>query len=167
MSEGLQCLPFRSVEHAAKFSPVIDEAMKAMNIKNYAALWYHLQIAFPGLKKTSLNVKGARDHVQARRAARQLLGRIPVVFKDTIHDAHPLTQRVMDPGYEYYFTWEQVEQNLFLDGGKIDPPMWIKGQKGITQLGAPRHPICYNLLMRSVSYSTSAVPRGCCKAPPV
>lgn len=151
-SQGLQCLPYRSLEQAARYSTVIDAAMKAMNVESYRALWDLLTTAFPGLAKTCLNVKGGREPVQARSAAKQIVGWHFVQFhtKRTIYDAHPLTRRVLDPDYQYLFTWEQIERNLFLDGGKIDPPMWIRSQKGITQLGAPRHPICYQLLMRTV-----------------
>lgn len=155
-SEGLQCLPFRSVEHAARSDPFIHDAMKAMNVPSYTALWYNLQIAYPGLKKTALNVKGTREHDQARRAAQQILGWIAVRFIDqaSTYDAHPLTRRVLDPAYQYFFTWEQIVRNVFLDGGKVEPAMWIKGQKGITQVGAPRNPICYQLLMRTVCCTT-------------
>lgn len=154
-------MPFRSLEQAAKYSPIIEEAMVALNVKTHASLWSNLRTAFPGLKKTALNVKGTREAGQARKAARRILGREPMYFNPKIHQGHPLTRRVMDPAYEYTFTWQQVQRNVFLDGGKVDPQAWVKSQKGITQLGAARTPICYNLLMKTVSDTTAC----CCCSP--
>lgn len=155
---GVPCLPFRSLQQAAKYSPLIHNAMEAMNIKTYGSLWVNLQKAFPGLKKTALNVKGIRDAAQAQTAAKRLLGREPMEFVKTVHDAHPLTRRVLDLNYRYFYTWSQIQKNVFLDGGKIEPQVWVRMQKGITQVGARRHPICYQLLMKTVSTHANPLP---------
>lgn len=140
MTNGLHKMPFRDLEHAARHSDVIDEAKKAMGCPSYRALWDLLTTAFPGLRKTSLNVKGPRDHDQARDAANQILGNKPMRFSQG-HARHPLTRRVLGPNFKYYYSHKQLKRNVFMDAGKADPPAWAKQVKGITQLGAPRDPI--------------------------
>lgn len=148
--EGFEGLPYRNLEQAANADPLIHDTMEAMGITTYTALWYNLRQAFPGLDKKAMNVKGPRDPDQARSAAKQILGRVPMKFDEAIYDAHPLTRRVLHPDYRYFFTWQQIERNMFLDGGKIEPKIWVKFQKGITQHGAPRNPVYYQLMMQTV-----------------
>lgn len=153
-TDGLQCLPYRSIEQAAGENPIIDDIMKKMKCPSYQALWTNLLKAHPGLRKTKLNVKGTREPGQAQSAAQQLLGKVPMKFAHDLHDAHPLTRRVLADGFEYYYKWDQLQKNVGLDAGKIEPQIWVKAQVGITQLGAPRNPICYQLLMRTVCFFT-------------
>ena len=149
-SHGLQCLPYRSIEQAARDHPVIGDIMTKMNCKSHQALWDNLVNAHPGIRKTKLNIKGTREPLQAQSAARQLLGEVPMKFAHDTHDAHPLTRRVLADGYAYHYTWDQLQDCVKLDAGKIEPQVWVKAQVGITQLGAPRNPICYQLLMQTV-----------------
>lgn len=149
-SDGQPNLPFRSLEHAAQHSPVVDKAKKALGCPSYTALWSHLLIKHPGLGMKSLNVKGDRQPEQARRAANEILGNTPVAFAPkfpagSLHN-HPLTRRVLKKNYKFFYSYKQLHGNIFCDAGKADPPKWIKQQKGIVQLGALRTALLYSLL---------------------
>lgn len=153
-SDGQPNLPFRSLEHAAQYSPVVDKAKKALGCPSYTALWSHLVIKHPGLGMKSLNVKGDRQPEQARRAADEILANVPVDFvpkfpSGKLHH-HPLTRRVLDPAYHFFYCSKQLHNNIFCDAGKADPPQWIRQQKGIVQLGALRTAILYSLLKKGV-----------------
>lgn len=147
---GLQSIPYRCLEQAAADHPIINDIKDKMNCPNYTAMWAHLVKAHPGLRVTKLNIKGTREPVQAQNAAMQLIGRVPMKFEPKKYNAHPLTRRVLKSGYNYFYTWNQLQTCVKLDAGKIDPQEWVKAAVGITQLGAPRHAISYQLLMKTV-----------------
>jgi len=139
VSQGLQSMPYNTLEGAAKENPVIDEICEALGVTSYQSLWRLLVQAFPDFKKSKIYMIAFREPVQAQQAAEQLLGQRPVCYeyvtKDSVLQHHPLLQRFMQPGFQFFYKWTQLWLNVFLDAGKIEPERWAKQRTAIIRKG--------------------------------
>ena len=158
MTSGFQNVPFRSLEQAARFHPVIDTACDVMKQTSYTSLWNMLIQTFPKLGMTSISMIGERKPEQAMEAAQRLCGKAPMNFDYVAQgDAgakhlkhHPLIQRVLAPGYQYFYRYFQLFYNIFMDAGKTEPVKWASDLRGITYRGTMYERICHCLLKLQV-----------------
>lgn len=152
-TNGLQNVPYQSVEQASRYLPIIDTACQTLGMTKYESLWRMLQDTFPKLQKTQLHMIGSRDSPQAQLAAQQLSGEIPMRIDylsgngDVLH--HPLLQRVLDPQFAYTYRHAQLWYNVFLDAGKSEPVRWVTDLTGITYRGLPLEQRVVHVLLKT------------------
>lgn len=126
---------YRSLEELVEDRPEVGGIMEAVGCTKLDSFWNLLQRVFPGLTKRTVKVKKDRDEQKAQHVAKQLLGRVPVDFKASEYGEHPLTRRVLQPGYIFYYSPRQLSWNLFMDAGKADPALWLSTTKIISVKG--------------------------------
>ena len=138
-TNGLQNVPYQSIEQAARFLPIINTACQILCITMYESLWRMLQQTFPKLQKSQVHMIGSRDGKQAQRAAKALCGEIAMIidYLDGNPEVkeHPLLQRVQHPDFAYKYKYAQLWHNVFLDAGKCEPVRWATDLTGITYKG--------------------------------
>lgn len=157
VTDGVQTLPYSSIEEAATERPVIDEICDAIGIESYSSLWRLVQQAFPDIKKKNLHMVGHREPVQAQHAAERLCGRRAMDFGFVTNDEtlkhHPLMERFVRPGFEAFYKASQLMLNVFLDAGKMEAEKWSLQRTGIVVPGTYMERAEHTLLKRGVCIS--------------
>lgn len=159
-TDYLRYVPYRSLDEVAVDHPkFMEDTCKKMNITSYQSLWRLLRQAYPYFKKSKAATVALREPEQARAAADQLRGERAVPFeyiaKDPILKHHPLMNRFLQPGFEFFFTITMLVFNVFLDATKIEPQRWARQRKVITYRGWKGGPcaLVHSLIKLSVCHS--------------